>query len=104
MPIDIFVECLLTIAQATAFLGRLRGGRKPHYSTIWRWMEHGVRGRRLEYVQFGGQRMTSKEAIGRFLGQRGQGAEDAGDRPQAATAGELVVPDDVSERLTQEGF
>ena len=40
----------------------------PHIATVWRWALYGVcNGIRLESIKIGGQRFTSREAIGRFL-------------------------------------
>lgn len=49
---------------------RLIPGR-PNISTIWGWANRGVRGRRLETVRVGGRTFTAREAIERFLEQRG---------------------------------
>lgn len=40
---------------------------RPALSTIWRWLQVGVRGRKLESAMAGGRRFTSKQAILRFL-------------------------------------
>jgi hypothetical protein len=44
-------------------------GRKPHLSTVWRWVNKGVRGCRLETLVVGGLRVTTTEAIERFIEQ-----------------------------------
>ena len=39
-----------------------------HMSTIWRWVNRGIRGGvKLEAFWLGGQRMTSTQAVERFL-------------------------------------
>lgn len=39
---------------------------RPHVSTIWRWINRGIRGVKLETVMVGGRRFTSREALERF--------------------------------------
>lgn len=43
------------------------GDRKPSYETIRRWADRGVRGHKLETARIGGRRVTTLEAIYRFL-------------------------------------
>lgn len=40
---------------------------RPHISTVWRWMNRGVRGRRLRSTLIGGRRYIPREAIREFL-------------------------------------
>ena len=40
---------------------------RPHFSTVWRWTERGFNGVRLETYRIAGRRLTSLEAIHRFL-------------------------------------
>ncbi len=61
MAIDIEREELLTLTQAAH---RIPG--RPSMRTLWRWVSHGVGGRRLETIKFGGRRFTSREAIDRY--------------------------------------
>lgn len=44
-------------------------GKRPHITTIYRWMQRGVRGVRLETFTVGMRRYTSQEAIDRFVQQ-----------------------------------
>jgi hypothetical protein len=59
--IDIHSEHMLTIAEAARELP----GR-PHVSTLWRWIQRGCRGVRLEAILIGGIRYTSRESLQRF--------------------------------------
>jgi len=59
--IDIQAEQMLTIADAARELP----GR-PHISTLWRWIQRGCRGVKLETILLGGMRYTSREALQRF--------------------------------------
>lgn len=66
MTIDLSTETPITIAEVPLHIPK-RHGRKVHYSTVYRWMTKGVRGRKLESLLIGGVRYTSLEAIARFL-------------------------------------
>lgn len=59
--IDIHREQMLTITSAAR---ELPG--KPHVSTVWRWINRGVRGVTLDTILVGGIRYTSREALQRF--------------------------------------
>lgn len=60
--LDMLEENLLNLSQAARIFP---GG--PHKSTVHRYVTHGIHGVRLETVLVGGKRLTSKEAIVRFL-------------------------------------
>ena len=62
MMIDIQTEQLVPISKAASCLPG-----KVHRSTLERWRLHGRRGVKLETILIGGQRFTSREAIGRFV-------------------------------------
>jgi hypothetical protein len=62
MAIDINRERLLTISAAAVSLQH-----RPHVATVWRWVQSGCRGVKLETVLIGGRRYTSKEALERFI-------------------------------------
>lgn len=64
--IDLKKESAITLAEVPLHVPR-RNGRKVHYSTVYRWVTKGARGRRLESLLVGGVRYTTIEAIGRFL-------------------------------------
>ena len=66
MAIEISSEHVLTLAEAARALPRLRGGRKVHVSTLYRWISRGVGGVRLEAVKIGRTQVTSREALQRF--------------------------------------
>lgn len=42
-------------------------GQRPHLATIWRWVQRGCRGVKLETVLVGGRRFTSRQAIQNFV-------------------------------------
>ena len=67
MAIDITTEQVLTLRDAAKLLPRRRRGRKPHFSTLWRWATRGLRGVRLETIRIGNCLCTSHEALQRFF-------------------------------------
>jgi len=64
---DLLSEKTLTLHQAAATLPHRRGGKPTHASTLFRWATDGLRGEKLEVVQVGGTKCTSKEALTRFF-------------------------------------
>lgn len=69
MRIDIHKEQAITLAEVPKYVPK-RGGKKVHYSTVYRWVTKGARGRTLESVMVGGIRYTTVEAVARFLDSR----------------------------------
>jgi hypothetical protein len=67
MAIDLETENLLTFKQVAAIVPPRRKGRPCNLATVYRWSVAGIRGIRLESVCFGGSRMTSREALHRFI-------------------------------------
>ena len=65
--IDLTTEELISLKDACQLLPRRRRGRKPSFSTIWRWALHGARGVKLETLRVGGTLCTSREALQRFF-------------------------------------
>ena len=66
MPSPLHREELVCLAKAAEWV-RSRTGRKTHVSTLHRWALRGCGGRKLETLLIGRERMTSKEALGRFF-------------------------------------
>jgi len=67
MPIDTLTEKPLPFSQAARLIPRRRAGRKCNLATVYRWSTVGCRGVRLESIQVGGTRCTSREALQRFF-------------------------------------
>jgi hypothetical protein len=65
--IDTTQETPISLTEAAAELPRRRRGRKTHVSTLFRWTTAGCRGVILEFIQVGGTRCTSREALQRFF-------------------------------------
>ncbi len=86
--IDSASESLLTLAQAAEQLPRRRRGRKTHVSTLYRWTTAGCRGVRLDTIQVGATRCTSREALQRFFEQLSQGSR--GDAVPACGVGSVA--------------
>ncbi len=59
---SVFQQKLISIKQATKVIPT-----RPHKSTIFRWIERGCRGKKLESWTIGGQRFTSVEALETFF-------------------------------------
>ena len=57
-----FEESLLSLGDAAKTLPN-----SPHISTVWRWVNRGVRGVVLETIVIAGRRFTSREALQRFV-------------------------------------
>lgn len=65
--IDPLKESLVSLSEACRLVPRRRAGKKCNVATIYRWTAVGIRGVRLESIQIGGSRCTSKEALSRFF-------------------------------------
>jgi len=60
-------EELLSLTDAAKQLPGRAGGKRPHVSTLYRWVLKGMRGVRLEALPMGGMLYTSVEALQRFF-------------------------------------
>jgi hypothetical protein len=65
--IDPNCETLVSLSEAARSLPARRRGKRPHISCLYRWTTHGCKGVILESLQCGGTRITSREAVSRFL-------------------------------------
>lgn len=92
--IDLRRETAITLADVAQHVPKRRG-RKIHYSTVFRWVTKGVRGRVLQSIKIGGIRYTTVEALERFLNE-------------STSAGPCVAPVDdllaVNQALDQAGL
>lgn len=64
--IDVTNETLILPTEASKILPKQKG-KKLNVSTVYRWMQTGLRGHRLEFICIGGTRFTSHEALNRFF-------------------------------------
>ena len=79
MAIDLTKEQLLSLTDAARALPAI-DGRRPHISTIWRWIRRGVRGVRLEHLRLGHRVCTSREALNRFAQRLAEADEKPGEK------------------------
>ena len=78
MSIDPHSEDLVTLAESRKLFPTT-----PHISTIWRWIQRGTRGHRLETCYVGGRRYTSREATARFLAKLNSNGAPVASEPSA---------------------
>jgi Protein of unknown function (DUF1580) len=76
--IDVQREQPISFNEAAKFLP---DGRRPGFSTWWRWSTKGIHGVKLETLLVGGRRCTSADAVARFF-----------ERTTAAASGESAQP------------
>ena len=60
---------LITLREAAKLFPRRRRGKRPHFSTLWRWALRGVRGIKLEVISVGDTLCTTREALEAFARQ-----------------------------------
>jgi hypothetical protein len=65
--IDPLSEQVISLSEAAKSLPARRAGKRPHVSCIYRWTVSGCKGIKLESLQVGGTRCTSREALARFF-------------------------------------
>ncbi|WP_437229290.1 DUF1580 domain-containing protein [Planctomicrobium sp. SH661] len=65
--IDLKTENVLSMTDATKQLPTRRRGKRIAVSTLYRWADRGLRGRRLETITIGGAKCASLEALQRFF-------------------------------------
>ena len=65
--IDIGTETLITLSQVAAEMPRRRQGKRVSVVTIWRWTKRGSHGILLESIETPSGKVTSREALARFL-------------------------------------
>ena len=65
--IDISIEKVVSLTEATTHLPRRRAGKSTNVATLYRWAQIGCRGIRLETLCVGATRCTSMEALQRFF-------------------------------------
>jgi len=64
--IDIRNEQLASLREVPKLLPARRNRKRIHISAVYRWVQRGVRGTRLEVIRVGGTTYTSREALQRF--------------------------------------
>lgn len=64
--IDLQSENLIPLNEVPKLLPP-RNGKRAHLATVYRWVQHGHKGVKLETLRLPGSTMTSVEAVQRFL-------------------------------------
>lgn len=64
--IELGKEELLSLTEATRVIPPI-DGKRPHASSVWRWINVGIRGVQLEHLRIGRRVVTSREALERFF-------------------------------------
>ena len=98
--IDTEKETLIEFGEAAKRLPRTAKGKTVHVRTIARWTIYGIRGVKLDSVCVGARRVTSVEAIQRFMRRLTEVSDDARNprRPPRQT------PSAVRAKLTAKGL
>ena len=84
--IDISAEHLIPIREVPHRLPPRPKGKCVHISAVYRWIQRGVRGVRLESIRVGGTSYTSVEALQRFASLLSSGDHADSMDPAATTA------------------
>lgn len=92
----LFSEDILELSEAATFIKGQFRGRKPSVSTVLRWCLYGLRGIKLESLKCGGQRMTTKQAVIRFIDRLS--SVTTGQRPQADAQRAAAVKEELIAR------
>lgn len=64
--IDLTQEQLVALSQVPKVLPKRPNGKRLHISAVYRWVQRGRKGHRLETIKIGGTTYTSIEALQRF--------------------------------------
>jgi len=64
--IELSSESLVPLRSVPKLLPKRPNGKRVHISAVYRWIQRGVRGVRLESTRVGGTTYTSEEALQRF--------------------------------------
>lgn len=101
--IDSTRETLIALADVPAQLPDRRGGRRPHVSCIYRWVQRGCRGIKLEAIQIGGTSCTSLEALQRFF-ERLTAARHGDPAPTRTSKQRQRASDSANSELAKSGW
>lgn len=69
--IEIGTEELVSLRDVPKLLPAKGNGKRIHISAVYRWVQRGIKGIRLEVIRIGGTSYTSREALQRFASPRG---------------------------------
>ena len=97
-------EHLISFSEAARSLPRRRANKPVHASCIFRWAATGCRGVKLEYVQIGGTRCTSREALERFFQKLTAQSQGESIAPPPPAKHRRRAIKDAEERLARAGI
>lgn len=84
-------DSIVTLPEAAAWIARATGGPRPHTATLTRWINRGIRGRRLPAVRAGGGRfLVNTNDLANFIEFRNV-ERTATEMPAAVEAGRLEL-------------
>ena len=90
--IDIHKETLVSISETPKHLPRRPNGKTVHISAVYRWINKGISGIRLESARIAGCTYTSLEALQRWSDALTQGDESiAGERLRTPKSREVEI-------------
>ena len=95
--IDVSREELIPIRLVPRRLPPRPSGRPVHVSAVYRWVQRGVRGVRLDAIRIGGTTYTSQEALQRF----GTTSDAPTSAPPAATVARAGQIERAARRLDE---
>ena len=70
--IDLHSEQLIPLNQVPKYLPKRKTGKAIHISAIYRWIQKGLKGVKLESIRVGGTSYTSRQALQRFAEKQTQ--------------------------------
>jgi hypothetical protein len=98
--IDLQNETVIRLGDVPAYLPKHPNGRRPHVACVYRWVQRGCNGIKLEVINVGGIMATSVEALQRFC-DRCTAAEH-GTAPEARTSRQRQRAIEAAERELSE--
>ena len=101
MSIKLESESVIRLTEVPKLLPVGPNGRRVHIATLYRWSTGGCRGVRLETVQVGATRCTSREALQRFVDRLTYGSAKTPAKVSAQRQREI---DEAEAELEREGI
>lgn len=100
MMIDITNEELIQLSKVPQHMPKRANGKKIHVSAVYRWINRGLRGVRLEVIRIGGTSYTSKEALQRFA-ERLTGPQSPSPNSRVATKSRQKKIDQAAKKVKE---
>ena len=64
---DLLTEDLIPLNKIRNYLPKRDPPKRPSLNTIWRWINRGLGGVKLDTVEIGSKTFTTKQAVARFV-------------------------------------